>query len=108
LISKSLAFAEVLPAPTRWISDNRTLAKVCSLPSNVNGLFAFAVTFPSESIVANLSSLSLNPLASYAVKVPDTISFTILNSAVIFEPVKFLFPSSGFNTTVPFPASTLV
>jgi hypothetical protein len=44
-----------------------------------------------------------NPLASYAVKSALTSSFTILNSAVTLEPVKFLFPSTGFNTTVPFP-----
>lgn len=48
-------------------------------------------------------SLASSPLSSYAFKFAVTSSFTILNSAVTLAPVKFLFPSTGFRTTLPVP-----
>ena len=102
MISKSLAFAVVLAFPFFLRLDKSTFAKVCAVPSNSNGLDASVLIVPLALNSTNLSFTS-SPFVSYAFKSAVTTSFTILNSAVTLDPVKFLFPSTGFNTTVPFP-----
>jgi len=110
LISKSEAFAVVFTpsSVTFSILDSRTFANVCAVPSNSNALVAFILTVPLLSVTLDASafayqSLASKPFSSYAFKLALTSSLTILNSAVILAPVKFLFPSTGFSTTVPLP-----
>ena len=108
LISKSLAFALVLLLSVFLILSNRTLANVCADPSNSKKSVGSTVTVPLSSVTLEASALAYQlvaskPLESYAFKSAVTSSLTILNSAVTLEPVKFLFPSTGFRTTVPIP-----
>lgn len=77
------------------IFDNTSFANLCSFPSNWN-----------TDVPAAKEDVTSKPFESYTFKSALTFSFTMLNSAVILSPVKFLFPSTGFKTTVPFPAST--
>ena len=60
----------------------------------------------SISIFIYICCISVCYVKSFAVinvKSSFYFSFTILKLAVMLEPVKFLFPSNGFRTTVPTP-----